>query len=257
MIYQIFHDEKTSQYVKPIENIVTPFGVHKAKDLPRPAGYLYDDVKKLNLTSYNSLSEWRVLYYIWQHHPSSWVGFTSWAHKKKGFSPNNLEDLCPEKIEKVIKTKQIIGFACHSIKELHNFLGSTTPPFTLKTQFLLCSKITNDKYKIPLGVFHDQKYWDFVMQEYKKLYSLDLEKALPWEELGQISSLNTWCNAFLATWPYFDKYMQTFSPIVLNGIKHFKPEGSDRGLGYICERLIIIFNYLVYTGHIKIIDIPL
>ena len=97
MIYQIYYDQNSLESINHSNDAITPFGVYKARFLKRQSDHLYDDQKSPNLTTHNTLCEWRVLYYIWKHYPSPWIGFTSWQHDRKKFKPETnriSKDLC-------------------------------------------------------------------------------------------------------------------------------------------------------------------
>jgi glycosyltransferase involved in cell wall biosynthesis len=100
---------------------------------------------------------------------------------------------------------------------------------------------------MPLAKYHSAPYWDFVMNQYHNLHGINLEKELDWKKLAKVDILHTWCNAFVARWEYFDEYMSQFSPIVLSMLDFFGSHPSDLELSYICERLIILFNYIRYS----------
>jgi len=253
MIYQIFYNEKSKGHVSTIPGLVTPFGVHEGKLLPREPGYLYDDECQPNLTEHNTLCEWRVMYYVWKHRPSSWVGFTSWTHDEKGFSPQ-LKLLTPEWIDRTLQQQDIFGFGVRTPAEF--MLPGLKDKLTanLKNQFvqwrmaeLNHSAHMHDHRDMPMGKYHDAKYWDYVMNEFKSLYSVDLERELDWNSLAEVRHLHTWCNAFISKWDYFDQYMQVFSPLVLSMLDRFGSHQTDLELSYICERLLMIFNYLHHS----------
>jgi hypothetical protein len=255
MIYQIYYDSHSSNGVVTDNPIVVPFGVFHARSLPRNIGHLYDDEQEPNLTDHNTLCEWRVLFYIWKHRPAPWVGFTSWAHNRKGFSPR-IESVWEKQCEDVLKYHNIVGFYAKPLRLLispdigHEF------GMTLKVQFTQWSileektkRVNVDRRLLPLGKYHHIKYWDFVMREFQSLYGVDLEKELDFRALGDIPVLHTWCNAFVVNWAYFNDYMTTFSPIVISMIDHFGSHPTDLELAYICERLIILHNYIKYTNY--------
>lgn len=255
MIYQIFYDYQSLQQVNNHKGLIRPFGVHLARQQERRADYLYDDEKIPNLTEHNTLCEWRVLYYVWKHHPSEWVGFTSWRHDFKNFSPQ-IEHIDMPWVLSALKMFPIAGFAVRPLKEL---IVKNVVPYeeaTLKSQFLQWSWIENklgvrinDMRQMPMARFHSETYWNFVMQQFQSLYGVNLEKELDWDALGKIDKLHTWCNAFVARWAYFDDYMSTFSPIVLNMLDHFGSHPKDLELSYICERLIILHNYIRHANN--------
>lgn len=253
MIYQIYYDEPSSRGICGSNPIVKPFGVFKAKQLPRNHRHIYDDQHSPNLTGHNTLCEWRVLYYIWKHHPSPWVGFTSWSHNQKHFYPA-IESIEKDHCKSVLKHHNIAGFCLRPLHQLIHPDMVREFDCTLKIQFTQWSIMEkrdgrnySDKRMLPLGKYHDIKYWNFVIREYLSLYGINLEKELDFVSLGTIQALHTWCNAFAVNWDYFDDYMTRFSPIVLSMLDYFGSHPTDLELSYICERLIILNNYIKYT----------
>jgi hypothetical protein len=255
MIYQIYYDDKIANVTQGKADCIQSFGVHKAKQSPRNALCLYDDEKRPNLTEHNTLCEWRVLYYVWKHHPAPWVGFTSWQHDQKGFFPP-IEGIRVDWIDSTLKRAPITGFI---VRPLHAVMVDNSGERlgrTLKDQFLQWSllehhigKKINDKRSLPLGRYHTAPYWDFVMKAYHDMYAVNLEKELDWQGLGKVDALHTWCNAFVANWAYFDDYMTQFSPIALGLLHFFGSHPTDLELSYICERLIILHNYIRYSNN--------
>jgi len=253
MIYQIFYNKASLETVQNSPDFIKRLGVNDARYLQRVPSYIYDDERSPNLTEHNTLCEWRALYYIWKHYPSSWVGFTSWQHDRKGFTPM-LHRLNLQWVKRSLEDKPIAGFVVKPLKPLmvrgiDRHLG-----VTLKSQFLQWSKLEriskadiNDNRAMPMGRFHSESYWDFVIDDYRRLYGVDLEKEIDWSEIGQNEFLHTWCNAFVAKWDYFDAYMRQFSPIVFNLLEYFGSHPLNLELSYICERLIIMFNYIRFT----------
>jgi hypothetical protein len=137
---------------------------------------------------------------------------------------------------------------------IRNFDGYDS--ITLKSQFLQWSLVEtalempmNDHRRLPLGKYHSPRYWDFVITRYQSYYGINLEKELDWRMLGKIRPLHTWCNAFICRWDYFDTYMTVFSPIVLDMLAHFGSHPSELELSYICERLIVIHNYIQFSNN--------
>jgi len=255
MIYQIYYDDRICQATANGSDCIKPFGVFKSLLLPRAKHALYDDEKNPNLTAHNTFCEWRVLYYIWKHFPSPWVGFTSWQHNLKGFLPP-LDRITPGWIDAGLKTAPIKGFI---VRPLHSVMVGPVDACilpTLKDQFLQWSllegtigKRINDVRGMPMGRYHSAPYWDFVIKEYRRIYGADLADELDWVALGKIDALHTWCNAFIARWSYFDDYMKQFSPIALGLLDFFGSHPIDLELSYICERLIIIYNYIKYSNN--------
>jgi hypothetical protein len=255
MIYQIYYNDHSSNEIVTTNPVVVPFGVFQAKSLPRKPGHVYDDEKEPNLTDYNTLCEWRVLFYIWKHRPAPWVGFTSWSHDRKCFAPN-IESIRKEQCEGVLKHHNIVGFYAQPLRKLIRPAIAHKFGLTLKVQFTQWSVMEQttgivnvDQRMLPLGKYHHIKYWDFVIREFQSLHGVNLEKELDFHALGDIPVLHTWCNAFVVNWSYFNDYMTTFSPIVFSMIDHFGSHPTDLELAYICERLIILHNYIKYTNH--------
>jgi hypothetical protein len=253
MIYQIFYDEKSLRSVDLAHRWIRPCGVHLARQLPRPAGYIYDDEALPNLTQHNTLCEWRVLYYVWKHHPSPWVGFTSWRHDAKHFRPQ-LMAIDETWLISSLNHSPITGLAVRPLRSLMLNQVAGKDDVTLKTQFLqwkivesLSGVKLNDSRCMPLGKYHDLPYWDFVMQAFHRCYGIHLERELDWVSLGHVDRLHTWCNAFVARWDFFDNYMSLFTPIVMGLLEHFGSHPEDLELSYICERLIILHNYIQYS----------
>ena len=252
MIYQVFYDKHSANCIEHQHPLITPCGVFKSREQARIPGCIYDDEKQPNLTQHNTLCEWRVLYYVWQHHPSAWVGFTSWQHDKKKFHPS-MALIDEAWVHTALKKTPIVGFAVWPLEslmlaELKGRLG-----ISLKSQFLqwkiyedLIGMPLNDARRMPLGKYHDLPYWNFVMQALTCRYGIDIEKELDGYALAGVDALHTWCNAFIADWRYFDGYMRMFSPIVLSMLQRFGSHARDLELAYICERLIIIYNYIQY-----------
>ncbi len=255
MIYQIFYDDNSLKAVQDSPASVMPVGVHEACRFPRVPEYVYDDEKYPNLTSHNTLCEWRVLYYIWNHYPDKWVGFTSWKHDRKGFAPA-INRLGEQWALQNLAEKPISGFMVRPLQSVMiKDLDHRQEP-TLKSQFIqwslvedLLQKKVHDTRSMPMGRYHRSIYWDFVMQGYRRVHGIDLEKELDWSSLGRIDFLHTWCNAFVAQWDYFDMYMRQFSPIVMSMLEYFGSHPVDLELSYICERLIILFNYIRYSDN--------
>lgn len=236
------------------KGLVTPFGVHHARNLTREAGFLYDDVSTPNLTNHNTFCEWRVMYYVWKHHISEWVGFTSWAHHLKPFQPK-LNQLTHGNITSALSRLPIAGFCAVPLRSLIQPQFKSILKPTLKNQFIqnyMIDKSLDDGFRdsrgMPLGRYHSPLYWDAMINEFKTLYSIDLDQELDWVSLSQVDHLHTWCNAFVARWSYFDSYMQIFSPIALALLKKFGSHPTDLELSYICERFIIINNYLQFMN---------
>lgn len=255
MIYQIYYDANSFKGVCDSNPIVTPFGVFKAKQHPRNPEHFYDDQRLPNLTAHNTLCEWRVLYYVWKHHPSPWVGFTSWAHNQKQFHPA-IASVTKGHCESVLKHHNIAGFCLRPLRQLILPDVPSELDLTLKLQYNQWSLMEKrnginylDSRRLPLGKYHDIKYWNFVMEEYHTLYGINLEKELDFVFLGTIQALHTWCNAFVARWDYFDAYMTRFSPIVMAMLEHFGSHPTELELSYICERLIILHNYIKYANN--------
>lgn len=253
MIYQIYYDKHSFGGICDLNSIIKPFGVFKAKQLPRNHKHIYDDQRSPNLTEHNTLCEWRVLYYIWNHYPSPWVGFTSWSHNQKRFYPA-IEFIEKDHCESALKYHNIAGFCLRPLGNLIYPDMAREFGYTLKTQFNQWSIMEkrdglnySDRRMLPLGKYHDIKYWNFVIREYHTLYGINLEKELDFISLGTIPALHTWCNAFVAIWDYFDDYMTQFSPIVMSMLDHFGSHSTELELSYICERLIILHNYIKYT----------
>lgn len=258
MIYQVFYDNRSARGIEHQHPLVTPCGVFKSREQARIPGCIYDDEKRPNLTQHNTLCEWRVLYYVWQHHPSTWVGFTSWQHDKKKFHPS-MAPINEAWVCDVLKKRPIFGFAqwplaSLMLPELRGHIA-----ISLKSQFLqwkiyenLIGLPLNDARSIPLGKYHDLPYWDFVMQALRTRYGIDIEKELDWQALADVDALHTWCNAFIADWKYFDGYMRMFSPIVLSMLQRFGSHTTDLELAYICERLIILYNYIQYEQNPRV-----
>jgi hypothetical protein len=255
MIYQIYYDQDSFGGINLSNDVIIPFGVHNAKSLKRQNCHLYDDQKSPNLTEHNTLCEWRVLYYIWKHYPSPWIGFTSWQHDRKRFTPvtNSISRmLC----DSALNHHNIVGFCIYPLKSLIAPTIAKHTKITLKAQFAQWH-IAEDilGYKIPdnrnmaMCKYHDVTYWNFVIDEYRNLYGVNLEKDLDFISLGSIDKLHTWSNAFIAKWEYFNEYMTVFSPIVLSMLDHFGSHPKDLELSYICERLIILHNYIKYTNN--------
>ena len=222
MVYQIFYDYNLLQQIQTNNELVKFFGVHLARKQSRNPKYFYDDEKIPNLSEHNTLCEWRVLFYIWKHFRSEWVGFTSWRHDQKGFAPN-IDHIDEKWIRSVLAKQPIFGFAVKPLKDLIIKNVRTIQKATLKSQFLQWSILENklgvkinDSRQMPMAKYHSANYWNFTMRRFQELYNLDLESAFNWEILGQLDSLHTWCNAFIARWEYFNEYMEIFSPIVLN-----------------------------------------
>jgi hypothetical protein len=253
MIYQVFFDQNSADFIELQHRFITPCGVYKSREMDRIAGCIYDDEITPNLTSHNTLCEWRVLYYVWKHYPRNWVGFTSWRHNEKHFSPQ-LMAIDEKWLMSSLKKSPITGLA---VRPLRSLLLNGIPKkakATLKTQFLqwkfvesLAGAQLNDSRSIPLGKYHDSPYWDFVMQEFSRLYGIHLERELDWVSLGRLDRLHTWCNAFVSRWGYFDGYMAMFTPIVFGLLDRFGSHPTDLELAYICERLIILYNYIQYS----------
>lgn len=255
MIYQIFYDQRSAAGISADHELITPCGVYKARQFDRSPGVICDDEKEPNLTDHNTLCEWRVLFYVWKHYPSKWVGFTSWQHNRKGFQPIT-DKMDAHWLSSSLRNSNITGFITRSLQETSIHGIDNINKLTLKTQFLQWSRIeqiinkkVNDVRKTPMGKYHSEPYWDFVMREFHKIHGLNLEKELNWIELGKVRKLHTWCNAFVAKWEYFDEYMTLFSPLVLEMLDFFGSHPVDLELSYICERLIIIFNYLKYSNN--------
>lgn len=253
MIYQVYYDKRSSSEIATANPVVVPFGVFHARALPRNPGHIYDDEREPNLTEYNTLCEWRALFYIWKHRPGPWVGFTSWSHNRKGFTPK-IESIRKEQCEDILRYHNIAGFYAQPLRKLIAPTIGQKFGITLKVQFTQWSlmeqttgQVNLDKRMLPLGKYHHIDYWDFVIREFQSLYGADLEKELDFQALGDIPALHTWCNAFVANWAYFNDYMTTFSPIVISMIDHFGSHPTDLELAYICERLIILHNYIKYT----------
>jgi hypothetical protein len=254
MIYQIFYDFNSRRHIQAVPGLVKPCGVYKACQLEHHPDYVYDDEKTPNLTEHNSLCEWRALYYIWRHYPSKWVGFTSWRHDQKGFMPA-IANLKKSEIISILNRVPIAGFVVRPLADLMIRNFSESSAMTLRSQFLQWSLVEtaldtpmNDQRRLPLGKYHSSQYWDFVIGRYQSYFGINLDKDLDWEALGKIRSLHTWCNAFVCHWEYFDKYMTAFSPIVLDMLDHFGSHPEELELSYICERLIIIHNYIQYSN---------
>lgn len=254
MIYQIFYDEKSRAGVRPRPNFIVPFGVHRARQLVPEEGYLYDGTLSPNLAEHNTLCEWRALYYVWKHHRSAWVGFTSWRHDEKQFAPP-LAGITRDWVEGVLARTPIYGFAAARPIVL------VPPPFRHSTGVTLLQHYsylyekslgrpggTRDVRGLPFGCYHHPRYLEFVFREFERRYGIALETALDWSKLAQARSLHTWCNAFVARWEYFDDYMTMFSPVVLALLEHFGSHPTDLELCYVCERLIILYNYLRASG---------
>lgn len=255
MIYQIYYDEKIVNASKNKNDHVQTFGVYKARMLPRLKNCLYDDQRKPNLTDHNTLCEWRVLYYIWKHYPSQWVGFTSWQHNQKGFFPK-IENIDSSGIKSVLNDNPIEGFCVRSLPSLMIKKSGINHETTLRQQFVQWSlvehvigKQINDTRGMLKGRYHTAPYWDFIINAYRDIYGIDLQKEIDWIALGKVENLHTWCNAFVARWDYFDAYMRMFSPIVLGLLDYFGSHPTDLELSYICERLIIIYNYMRYSNN--------
>ncbi len=249
MLYQIFYDEKTKAFVEKIEGIITPCGVHRARETTRDPGFIYDDELPNNLTDFNTLCEWRVLYYVWQNLPSSWVGFTSWQHNQKGFTPA-ISELSVQRIETELSLRSLWPFKVIPLEHLMLPMSPSSPP-TLRSQFTQWSLVEqfngtqlNDTRSMPMGRYHHARYWEAILAAVKKRHEIDLDQVCNWEALGKIDSLHTWCHAFIATWEFFDAYMQFSAPIVDELVDQFGNHPSDLELSYSCERLLVIFNYL-------------
>ncbi len=252
MLYQIFYNEKTQSHVKKIDGLVTPIGVHDARKCERIPGYIYDDELSQNLTEYNTLCEWRVLYYVWQNLPSPWVGFTSWQHDRKGFLPT-LGELTATRIEAELSTRPLWPFM---VLPLDRLMLPFSPPLapTLKNQFIQWNLAeaasgaeVSDIRQMPMGKYHHPRYWDAILAAVKKRHGLDLDRMFDWEKLGATLSLHTWCHAFVSTWDFFDAYMQFSAPIVVELLQQFGNHPTDLELSYSCERLLILFNYSIAT----------
>lgn len=255
MIYQVYYDAHSYLGVDGSNSVVVPFGVFKARQLPRMHNHVYDDEKSPNLTDHNTLCEWRVLYYVWKHHAAQWVGFTSWSHNQKGFYPK-IESVEGGQCERALRIHNIVGFCLRPLKSLIPADIASEFGITLKTQFLQWALAEQrnklnifDKRKMPLGKYHHLVYWDFVIQEYQSLYGINLERELDFRALGNVTALHTWCNSFICNWQYFNDYMKAFSPVVLGMLDHFGSHPTDLELSYICERLIILHNYIKYTNN--------
>ncbi len=255
MIYQTFYDETSKQAVQNPPALIKPIGVYKARRIERVPEYLYDDEKRPNLTAHNTLCEWRTLFYIWKHYPDKWVGFTSWKHDRKGFAPS-IDRLDERWVLQHLADKSIAGFMVRPLQAL--MIKDLDPELepTLKSQFIqwslvedILEKKVNDTRSMPMGRFHNPVYWDFVMDEYRCVHGIDLARELDWVGLGRIDALHTWCNAFVARWDYFDDYMRHFSPIVMSLLEYFGSHPVNLELSYICERLIILFNYIRYSNN--------
>lgn len=254
MIYQIYYDQRSSEGIAAANPVIVPFGVHAARHLSRRPGHVYDDDRRPNLAEHNTLCEWRVLYYVWKHCPAPWVGFTSWAHNQKNFKPA-IESVRKEQCESILRHYNIAGFYVEPLKRLIPKFIAKEYGYTLKTQFLeysiveiLMGRTTLDARMRPLSHFHRLKYWNFVIQEFQYLYGINLEQELDFEALGEIKALHTWSNAFIANWDYFNDYMTTFSPIVLAMLEYFGSHPKELELSFICERLIILHNYIKYAN---------
>jgi len=253
MLYQIFYDEKTQQQVKKLDGLVTPVGVHNARKLRRVSGFIYDDELPHNLTDYNTLCEWRVLYYVWQNLPSRWVGFTSWQHDRKGFTPP-LGELTDARITTELSTRPMWPFKVQPLSKLMLPFSPPLPP-TLKNQFIQWhlaeqasgTEVTDIRH-MSMGRYHHPRYWAAILAAVKKRHGLDLDTVLDWEKLGTIASLHTWCHAFVSTWDHFDAYMHFSAPIVIELIQQFGNHPTDLELSYSCERLMVLFNYIIYTN---------
>lgn len=255
MLYQIYYDDKIMNATMAPGQSIQPFGVHEAKSLPRQAHCLYDDERLPNLTEHNTLCEWRVLYYIWRHYPTQWVGFTSWQHDRKGFSPI-IGNITTQWIQSAIKCNPISGFIVRPLYSVMIQTPDERDKLSLRQQFLQWSMIEHiigkkiyDTRGMPLSRYHTAPYWDFVMNAYRDLYGVNLEKDLDWNSLAGVDDLHVWCNAFVAHWDYFNAYMKMFSPIALGLLEYFGSHPVDLELSYICERLIIIYNYIRYANN--------
>lgn len=259
MIYQVFYDHYSAQGVDTRHRQVIPCGVHESRFLDRIQGCIYDDEKSPNLTDHNTLCEWRVLYYVWKHYPSAWVGFTSWRHDAKNFKPS-LRSIDETWLHASLRRWPIIGLYQRPLRSLFLEGLAETEGATLKTQFVqwriaesLSGIQLNDSRSIPLAKYHDFVYWEFVMREFRSLYGIDMEKELDWVSLGRVDHLHTWCNAFVARWDYFNGYMTMFAPIVFGLLDRFGSHSTDLELAYICERLIILYNYLQYAKKASVV----
>jgi hypothetical protein len=255
MIYQVFYDSNSAKCTGARHKFVTPCGVYKSRDLDRIPGCIYDDEKYPNLTDHNTLCEWRVLFYVWKNYPSSWIGFTSWRHDEKCFSPP-LQFVDENWLKSNLDRYPIIGFAQRPLRSLLLKGMAEVSGATLKTQFIqwkivesLAGIQLNDSRSIPLAKYHDIRYWDFVIHEFRRIYGIDIERELDWVSLGAIDRLHTWCNAFVVHWDYFDRYMTMFAPIVFGLLDRFGSHPTDLELAYICERLIILYNYIQYSNN--------
>ena len=253
MIYQVFYDSDSAKCTEVRQKFVTPCGVYKSRKLDRIAGCIYDDEKYPNLADHNTFCEWRVLYYVWKHYPSTWVGFTSWRHDAKHFTPS-LQSIDQRWVLSHLSKFPIVGFLQMPLRSLLLEGMAEAEGATLKTQFIqwtfvetLLGEQLNDHRSIPLAMYHDSTYWDFVMHQFKGLYGIDIERELDWMLLGTIDPLHTWCNAFVARWDYFDGYMKMFTPIAFALLERFGSHPNDLELAYICERLIIIYNYIRFS----------
>lgn len=255
MIYQVFYDQRSMQMVENSHECIIPCGVNDAQKFGKFHGAIYDNEKQPNLAEHNTLCEWRVLYYIWKNHPSNWVGFTSWQHNRKGFTPQT-DKINESWVHAALEKSPIRGFISRSVKDVAIEGIDMHSGMTLMNQFLQWSQVESiinkkvyDTRKKAMGRFHTEPYWDFVINTYQRFYGPDLSRELDWNALGEVEKLHTWCNAFVAKWEYFDDYMKTFSPIVLSMLSYFGSHPVELELSYICERMIIIYNYIQYTNH--------
>jgi hypothetical protein len=254
VIYQIFYDATSRAGVRPCPAVIVPFGVHRARELPPEEGFLYDGTLSPHLAQHNTLCEWRVLYYVWKHHRSDWVGFTSWRHDEKKFEPL-LASITRNWVEETLARRPIHGFAAQRPIDL------LPPPFRDARGVTLLQHYSyfyekglrrpggsRDVRGSPFGCYHHPRYLEFVFQEFERRYGVALEGKLDWVKLGQARSLHTWCNAFVARWDYFDDYMTVFTPVVEALMEHFGSHPTDLELCYVCERLIILYNYIQASG---------
>jgi hypothetical protein len=254
MIYQIFYDAHSRAGVQPRGDVIVPLGVYLARNLPREPGFVYDGELSPNLAEHNTLCEWRALYYAWQHYRSDWVGFTSWRHDDKKFAPQ-LGAITREWVEDVLTRTLIHGFAAsRPIALMPPHLRGPGPITLLNHYAYLHSKHiarpggTRDIRGMPLGDYHHPRYLEFVFREFERLYHVNLVEELDWAALARDRSLHTWCSAFVARWDYFDDFMKVFSPVVLALLDRFGSHPTDLELCYVCERLVILYNYVQASG---------
>ncbi len=71
---------------------------------------------------------------------------------------------------------------------------------------------------------------------------MDVEPYL--DDLASVEYLHTFCHAFVARWEYFDDYLRHSYPIVMGLLERFGNHPTDLELSYVCERLLILHNYV-------------